>query len=54
MSQGNRMRRWLILLAAVLAVGFTAPATDGTPAGTTVALGAIKGPGNPPDPGPVG
>jgi hypothetical protein len=49
-----RVGRWLLLLAAVSAVALGAPSPDGAAAAAPVALGAIKGPGNPPDPGPGG
>jgi hypothetical protein len=45
---------WLLALAAVLTAAVVAPGLDGTSAVSTVALGSIKGPGNPPDPGPGG
>jgi hypothetical protein len=54
MTKAIQLRHWLMLLAAVLAIAFTVAAAGGFTAGTTVALGSYKGPGNPPDPGPVG
>jgi hypothetical protein len=46
--------RWSLLLATVSAVAFGAPTPDGAAAEAPVAVGVIKGPGGPPDPGPGG
>lgn len=44
----------LVALVALLATAFVAPSAVGTSAVSTMALGVLKGPGGPPDPGPGG
>jgi hypothetical protein len=50
----GRVRVSLIVLVSVSAAVLAAPTSAGTTPGSTVALGTIKGPGGPPDPGPIG